>query len=810
MRSVFQGVRRANIGRLLRLIGCVQLLLATSSAFAEARPALSAAVESRGGAVLADNMEILSEIGSFEAFRVLSGQRAITARGPSISTRDRIAMAESFGLERAESGSSYKYDLRWVTPNTLRVKLAFRAPAGWPSGIEFCIGKLSAELFVGSTVTSGTFRSKLPAVPLAFEKRHLLRDRSFVSIASSIVDVKIISGDGAISIADFRRVPWDARRSFYLHSTRTVILPQQTVTFSYDLVFSGPTLTTSQQFGDSTGVRGVSAGVGAGAGERFFRIDLKRRPEVPVRGVLTELLPPARKDVALFKGYLRAISKSGGNTLVLYHMPEHVLALRRGIVPEQTWNRQELLEVADYARALGIEVIPGMSSKFHAKQFPLLSGGRENGFYDTFDEGSYREVFALYATLLEIYHPKALLIGHDEIVGVGRNRPAAWTDAQALASDVRKVSGWLRDRGVKTLMFGDMLLDSRRWGSPLIANSNIPLFGSTDTHDALDALPRDIVILDWQYWDSNDYQTVQHFKRKGFTVWGVAWHSATAAVSLARSVRRYGADGILASDWGFWATLSPSAVSLYAVKAGYDSSTKVQEDGEDAVLAMAGEMRGQAAVQHDGYSPIPLHANASRATQSVAAQARRDFVRPNLDTVPVGRSNLAGVTFEVSGSSEGGLAEYIRVTGPEQLAISLGGKRSAGLAFLHAMWQAQPRVQPRNVGAYELIYQDGQRERVELLENYNITDLRSGPGVRANPWTFASSADVLLGSVLGWRGRSRSGTLVNLQVLTWTNPRVTAALDRIVLKPNLGTTLVLVALSGKAPKELNAPLERDP
>ena len=101
----------------------------------------------------------------------------------------------------------------------------------------------------------------------------------------------------------------------------------------------------------------------------------------------------------------------------------------------------------------------------------------------------------------------------------------------------------------------------------------------------------------------------------------------------------------------------------------------------------------------------------------------------------------------------------------------------------------------RDAGKYEILYVDGSRREIPLVEAYNVTDLRAAPGVRASPWNFAARPDVLVGSALAWRGPSLSGIPLNLQVITWANPDPTAALYRVVVTARQGGSIVVVGLS---------------
>lgn len=335
------------------------------------------------------------------------------------------------------------------------------------------------------------------------------------------------------------------------------------------------------------------------------------------------------------------------------------------------------------------------------------------------------------------------------------------------------------------------------------ANSNNPLYASTDTHDAIKLLPKDIVILDWQYRENDDYPTIEYFKKKGFTVWGVSWHDPLAAVSLAKSVERYKGEGILASDWGLWRTMSPAATSLfYTLKAGYDTSVKVEANGEDAIIALAEEMRDKAAANSENsFAPIELDKVANGKTRDNVFGDGEGFVDLgsafDLRALPAGQYTFAGIPFRTLPFDGEGQDNCLIATGSRAVTVPMGDNSFQSLAFLHTVRLVSPHVFSRQIGEYEVVYADGNLQHIPLIEGYNITDVRSGPGVRKNPWRFSNGIDILIGSQLGWRGPSLSGMPMNVQVMRWDNPYPEKAIREIRLLPKDGTTLVLLALSVK-------------
>jgi len=750
--------------------------------------------------VSVDWNEIISEIGSFEIYKISLGQRKTLIKCPEYKNINSIASVDGILLKSngKKNGVTYDYTLKKINANTVRISLSYCYETGTPVAQELCLGKISSDLFTGAVVNDGKKTITLPIIPRSFNDRILINSWPSVTIQSSVADIKIVPVNaGDISLADFRNVPWDNLHSFYVFSRSYALLPGKWTTLSYDITISPPSLTSSDQFG----VAHIKTELPFNSGKStFFEYSKKNVNAIPIRGVLTELLPPGVKDINIFKGYIRAIAKTGGNTLVLYHSPEHLLALSKHQGTENWWSAEELKDIAAYARSLHIQVIPGMWSSFSSKNFPDLTLNGKTDFYNPFAPRTYHELFMLYQTLIDLYDPKMLLIGHDEISPI--QKPTGWSDSQVLVYDISKIHNWLHAKGVRTVMFGDMFLDRNRWQLELTANSNNPVYGSDNTHEALDLLPKDIVIIDWQYKKAKDYSTIEFFKNKGFTVWGCSWHDPEAAIALDKSLFQYKGDGILCSDWGFWRTLNPAATSLYGIKASFDSSSSVNNDGEDAISALAEELRRTSDQISTGkFRPISLDSSCNATTcsdKSINTGALKGLGSSfDLRSLPQGENSFAGITFNVKSCSlhSGNNCLVSHYSNPSNIQIN--GKRVKSLAFLYTMWHEKPQIVPRKIGSYKIEYTDNTAVEIPVIEGYNITDVRSGRGVHKNPWTwgFTNTCDILIGSRLGWRGKTLSGIPVNLQVMTWKNPEPNKLIKKISLLPNDGATFILIALS---------------
>lgn len=505
-------------------------------------------------------------------------------------------------------------------------------------------------------------------------------------------------------------------------------------------------------------------------------------PDLQTRGICVEMLPPQRNDIDLFKRYLLAFSRARANLVIFHFYPQQVLKWNPGKV-RNDWTPEQIAEVADYARSLGMEVWAGMAAKFDASAFPQLPMLQSANIYNPLEERSYNFLYSLYDRIIAAVKPTVMLIGHDEVKGLSLYAGKTPEETGKLfAADIRKLHDWLASRSIGTAMWGDMLLDDSRWAGEVgDANSNNPVYNSGATHLAIDHIPKDVKILDWHYGERPGYRSIDYFRKHGFQVYGSPWHDPRAAKALAKSVKESQGQGMIGTDWGFWRTLSPAATTLYAQLCGWSTSCDISQDD---VAVMAANLRGEALLPMSMLKQVPvdLQPNCNRSTWDVSAVSGKGIfgAGPQLDLrdLPPGNQIRGGVTFTLLPAEEGRRNNSVAVSGGgtgllnenREQKIAVNGQLAQQIAFLHTVFLEEPQVNPRKLGEYIIEFQGGRQETVSLMENVNITDVRSSEGLRENSWTFTRSPDVLSGSVPGWRGVSSIGLPLNLQVFIWRNP----------------------------------------
>lgn len=102
------------------------------------------------------------------------------------------------------------------------------------------------------------------------------------------------------------------------------------------------------------------------------------------------------------------------------------------------------------------------------------------------------------------------------------------------------------------MIWHDMFVDraAPRWKGNK-ANGNAALAA------ALDLLPRDIIICDWQYQDfkgadkgaQTEFPTMAHFREKGFDVCGCPWNNYSSFKPMAETLAKIGGMGFVETTW---------------------------------------------------------------------------------------------------------------------------------------------------------------------------------------------------------------------------------------------------------------------
>jgi len=147
--------------------------------------------------------------------------------------------------------------------------------------------------------------------------------------------------------------------------------------------------------------------------------------------------------------------------------------------------------------------------------------------------GLHKIVFDLIDEVMDVYEAKAFHAGMDEVFYLGEDkcpRCAGRDKAVLFANEVQAIHDHLAEHNEELWIWGDRLLDGHTTG--------IGEWGASynDTYKAIDMIPRDIVICDWQY--DQDNNTAVYFALKGFKVITCAYNQPALAVNQVEDLYR--------------------------------------------------------------------------------------------------------------------------------------------------------------------------------------------------------------------------------------------------------------------------------
>jgi len=272
---------------------------------------------------------------------------------------------------------------------------------------------------------------------------------------------------------------------------------------------------------------------------------------LPLRGFC--IAAPSPKDVDAFTDFInKELAPRQVNTLILridfnYQFKSHP-ELRDSIA----LSREEVKKIVEVCKKNNIRPIPQINLLGHqswAKQTHNLLR-----VYPEFDETPHVKmpevykwpnsdslycksycplhpkvhgiVFALVDEICEVFEATAFHAGMDEVFYIGDPkcpRCGGKDKAVLFAGEVKAIRDHLSSSGRQLWIWGDRLLDGSTTGLGMWEGSK------NNTHQAVDMIPKDVMICDWHY--ERPDKTAVYFAMKGFSVATCPWRNPLIAVT---------------------------------------------------------------------------------------------------------------------------------------------------------------------------------------------------------------------------------------------------------------------------------------
>nr|MBQ4317746.1 family 20 glycosylhydrolase [Clostridia bacterium] len=226
-------------------------------------------------------------------------------------------------------------------------------------------------------------------------------------------------------------------------------------------------------------------------------------------------------------------------------------------------EKDEVRDIVQYIESFGIEVIPEIQSTGHVQyitmahpeigevkyvekqdandEFAAADIRKETNAAHCFcvaNERSYEILFDIAEEILEVFKPKRYVhMGHDEIYEIGVCEHCRDRDpAELLAYDINKLHDWLKARGLKMMIWSDMINSTSRYL----------------TTPAADKIPKDIICLDFTWYFHFDKDIEENLLEKGFKVMVGNLYSS----HYPRYASRIAKDGMIGGQVSMWVDTS--------------------------------------------------------------------------------------------------------------------------------------------------------------------------------------------------------------------------------------------------------------
>ncbi|MBT7057719.1 MAG: family 20 glycosylhydrolase, partial [Lentisphaerae bacterium] len=495
----------------------------------------------------------------------------------------------------------------------------------------------------------------------------------------------------------------------------------------------------------------------------------------------------------------------GGASIGKVRWPSHPEAAGPG-----AFTHEQIRELADLARENFIEPVPHVQGFGHTGGLvnvcPELLAPKAAGRSPCFDitrTDARAFIFDLYADAIDAFQATGYFhVGFDEARGlelICGDR----THTEVVAEHITAVHGWLKARGLRMIMWADMLLDHGTFHATSAANSRAPHYGNVDTAPALGLIPKDILLANWYYGTAEEHPQIEHLQSAGFELFPTTWYKPENNFRLLRSSHQAGLKWAAGSSWMYCSATNPTMMGALLGEYAWTVARPATDQLNYDELGLLYDLLQPPRVSDRPFAEKHIDLS-SVATRSVTDPTPGDG-RGWLDLGP--ESDLSALvpgqlrshvhdrafSFLVAGEES---ARCVLVQGaasgldgvPDAVTIPVAAE-GAALVFLHAGTADSSAI--RDAAIYEVVYADDTTERLVLRNAVDIAGWLKPSSYGS--WRTARQQSYCRNCTLGWRGYTLAGQTVELSLTEWRNPRPDIPIREIRLT---APRLEAVALAG--------------
>lgn len=188
-------------------------------------------------------------------------------------------------------------------------------------------------------------------------------------------------------------------------------------------------------------------------------------------------------------------------------------------------KQSEMQTIIDMCRDRELEIVPEVPLMSHAdyivRAHRELNERAEDEYPDTYcpsNPRTYEIVFDILDEVIEVFSPKLINIGHDELYTAGKCplcRASGKAAYELYAEDITRLRDYLAARGVRTMMWSEKLLAHTFEDGTPGAGSAYPAYDRPEFFPCAELLPRDVVMLNW-YWSIFSAEQESTYRALGY------------------------------------------------------------------------------------------------------------------------------------------------------------------------------------------------------------------------------------------------------------------------------------------------------
>ncbi|NLD87105.1 MAG: family 20 glycosylhydrolase [Clostridiales bacterium] len=256
-------------------------------------------------------------------------------------------------------------------------------------------------------------------------------------------------------------------------------------------------------------------------------------------------------------------------------------------------TKAEVKSIVEYARSRGMQVIPEIQALSHCYYLTLAHREIAERPYepwpDTYcplNEDSYRLYFDVADEIYETIQYDKVSIGHDEVRILGYcDRCKGHSGAELLSYEINRLHEHYSAMGVEMWMWGEKLQNFMSFGGVKSGGQALDRhdrFGRRwlldETHQAIDSVPTDIIMLDWYY--AHAPYTEKGFLERGIRQIYGNFRGSTIASWQTRSRRK----NVLGAEVSTWCVANEDEIGRngWFAELTFSSAVLWQDDYDDS------------------------------------------------------------------------------------------------------------------------------------------------------------------------------------------------------------------------------------